>query len=116
MSGCGTAASSEARQSPSMPAALPLPAPSHSRDWGGISHTRRFGGFKPMTIGVEKELAGLGKQNGATIGRLIANGHLGRAEEGSDGRMHARIRIQPGELGWDPAVSALPPGRDVALE
>ena len=51
-----------------------------------------------MTIGVEKELAELGRQNGATIGRLLANGNLGRAEEGSDGRMHARIRIPPDEL------------------
>src|SRR5436305_7106059 len=101
---------------PSMPAALPLPVPKHSREWGGISHTRRFGGFKPMTIGVEKELAELGRQNGATIGRLLANGNLGRAEEGPDGRMHARIRIPPDELVWDPAVLILPHGGDLELE
>jgi hypothetical protein len=38
-----------------------------------------------MTAGVEQELEGLAKQNGATIGRLIANGNIGRAEEGPDG-------------------------------
>src|SRR5919108_6115516 len=75
-----------------------------------------LGGFKPMTTGVEKELAELGKQNGATIGRLLANGNLGRAEEGSDGRMHARIRIPPDELVWDPAVLVLPHGGDLELE
>src|SRR5207247_423021 len=92
----------------------PLPAPKHSREWGGISHTRRFGGFKPMTIGVEKELAGLGKQNGATIGRLHANGNLGRAEEGPDRRMHARRRIPPDGLARDaprPGAAAPAVGR-----
>ena len=38
---------------------------------------------------------GLDKQNKATIGRLLAHGGLGYAEEGSDGRMHAQIRIPP---------------------
>ena len=69
-----------------------------------------------MTIGVEKELAELGRQNGATIGRLLANGNLGRAEEGADGRMHARIRIPLDELVWDPAVLVLPHGGDLELE
>src|ERR1700750_3165338 len=69
-----------------------------------------------MTIGGEKELAELGRQKGATIGRFAANGNPGRAEEGPDGRMHARIRIPPDELVWDPAVLILPHGGDLELE
>jgi PQQ system protein len=69
-----------------------------------------------MTTGVEQELAGLAKQNGAALGRLLANGNIGRAEEGPDGRMRARIRIQPDELVWDPAVLVMPHGGDIELE
>ena len=69
-----------------------------------------------MTAGVEQELQGLAKQNGATIGRLLANGNIGRAEEGPDGRMRARIRIPPDELVWDPAVLVMPHGGDIELE
>ena len=69
-----------------------------------------------MTAGVEQELQGLAKQNGATIGRLLANGNIGRAEEGPDGRMRARIRIPPDQLVWDPAVLVMPHGGDIELE
>lgn len=69
-----------------------------------------------MTSGVEQELQGLRKQNGATIGRLLANGNVGRAEEAPDGRMRARIRIQPDQLVWDPAVLVMPHGGDIELE
>jgi len=69
-----------------------------------------------MTTGVEQELAGLAKQNGATIGRLLATGKVGRAEEGPDGRMRARIRIPPDELAWEPAVLVLPHGGEIELE
>ena len=43
--------------------------------------------------GVLDQLRDLGRQNGATIGRILANGNLGVAEEGSDGKMHATVRI-----------------------
>jgi PQQ system protein len=56
------------------------------------------------------------KQNGATIGRLLANGNLGRAEEKSDGRMHAQIRIPQDQLVFDPAVLVLPHGGELDLE
>ena len=69
-----------------------------------------------MTTGVERVLPELMKQNGATIGRLLANGNVGRAEERADGRMHARIRIPPDELVWDPAVLILPHGGELELE
>jgi len=69
-----------------------------------------------MTTGVEQELQGLAKQNGATIGRLLANGNIGRAEEDPDGRMRARIRIPPDQLVWDPAVLVMPHGGDIELE
>jgi PQQ system protein len=69
-----------------------------------------------MVTGVEQQLQELGKQNGATIGRLLATGNVGKAEEGSDGRMHATVRIQPDELAWDPAVLVLPHGGELELE
>jgi PQQ system protein len=59
---------------------------------------------------------GLDQQNKATIGRLLTTGNLGRAEEGSDGRMHATVRIQPDELAWDPAVLVMPHGGTLELE
>jgi PQQ system protein len=65
---------------------------------------------------VEQELQGLAKQNGATIGRLLANGNIGRAEEDPDGRMRARIRIPLDQLVWDPAVLVMPHGGDIELE
>jgi PQQ system protein len=69
-----------------------------------------------MTTGLEQELADLRRQNGATIGRLLANGNFGRAEEEPDGRMHARIRIPPDELVWDPEVLIMPHGGELELE
>jgi len=69
-----------------------------------------------MTTGVEQAFPELMKQNGATIGRLLANGNLGRAEERADGRMHGRVRINPDELVWDPAVLVLPHGGELELE
>ncbi|MGH3501467.1 MAG: MSMEG_3727 family PQQ-associated protein [Nocardioidaceae bacterium] len=62
------------------------------------------------------QLPGLDRQNGAVLGRLLANGNLGQAEEGSHGRMRATIRIQPDELIWDPSVLVLPHGGDLDLE
>ncbi len=59
---------------------------------------------------------GLDTQNKATLGRVLATGTIGRAEEGSDGRMHARIRIPPDELVWEPSVLVLPHGGDLDLE
>ncbi len=69
-----------------------------------------------MVTGVEQQLQELGKQNGATIGRLLVTGNVGTAEEGSDGRMHATVRIQPDQLAWDPAVLVLPHGGELELE
>jgi PQQ system protein len=63
-----------------------------------------------------EEIPGLDKQNGATLGRLLARGGLGRAEEGPDGRMRARVRIPPDELIWDPSVLVMPHGGDLELE
>jgi PQQ system protein len=65
--------------------------------------------------GVLDQLAGLGKQNGTTLGRILANGKLGTAEEGSDGKMHATIRIPEDELVYEPTVLVLPHGGDLEL-
>jgi PQQ system protein len=59
---------------------------------------------------------GFDRQNGATLGRLLANGNVGQAEEGPDGSMRATIRIRPDELIWDPSVLVLPHGGDLELE
>ena len=59
---------------------------------------------------------GLDGQNQATIGRLLATGNIGQAEEGDDGRMHARIRIVPDQLIWDPSILVLPHGGDLDIE
>ena len=59
---------------------------------------------------------GLDRQNKGTLGRVLATGRIGRAEEGPDGRMHARIRIPPDELVWDPSVLVMPHGGDLDLE
>ena len=44
------------------------------------------------------DVAELDKQNGSTLGRILGRGKLGRAEEGSDGKMHATVRIPEDEL------------------
>jgi PQQ system protein len=58
---------------------------------------------------------GLDKQNQATLGRLLTTGNIGYAEEG-DGGMHARIRIVPDQLIWDPSILVLPHGGDLDIE
>jgi PQQ system protein len=65
--------------------------------------------------GVVDQLAALGKQNGATLGRILANGNLGTAEDGPDGKMRATIRINEDELCYDPTVLVLPHGGVVEL-
>lgn len=69
-----------------------------------------------MVTRVEEILPQLGKQNGATLGRLLASGNVGHAEEGPDGRMRARVRIPLDELAWDPSVLILPHGGELELE
>jgi PQQ system protein len=69
-----------------------------------------------MTTGVEQIVPELIRQNGATIGRVLAIGNVGQAEERADGRMHARVRINPDELAWDPAVLIMPHGGELELE
>ena len=63
------------------------------------------------------ELPGLARQNGAMLGRLsMCGGRLGYAEERSDGRLHARVRILPDEMIWDPSILVMPRGGDLELE
>lgn len=60
---------------------------------------------------------GLDKQNSAVIGRLLTQGGgIAHAEEDSDGRMHARIRIPEDELIWDPSILVIPHGGDIEIE
>jgi PQQ system protein len=59
---------------------------------------------------------GLNTQNKAALGRVLGTGTIGEATEGSDGRMHATIRINPDELTWDPSILVMPHGGDIELE
>lgn len=59
---------------------------------------------------------GLDAQNKAAIGRLLATGEIGQATERDDGRMQARIRINPDQLTWDPSILVMPHGGDIELE
>ena len=59
---------------------------------------------------------GLAKQNGVTIGRILGRGNVGVAEEGSDGKMHATVRIPMDELVFDPGVLVMPHGGTLELE
>jgi PQQ system protein len=58
----------------------------------------------------------LDKQNGATLGRILGRGRVAEAEEGSDGKMRATIRILEDELVYDPGVLVLPHGGEIELE
>jgi len=59
---------------------------------------------------------GLDRQNGATIGRLLAHGSLEHAEDGPDGRMRAKLRIPLDEMVWEPTVIVMPRGGDLDIE
>ena len=62
------------------------------------------------------EQLGLNAQNKAALGRVLGTGRIEEAAEGSDGRMHATIRINPDELTWDPSILVMPHGGDIDLE
>ena len=59
---------------------------------------------------------GLDHQNKGAIGRLLASGKVGQADEGADGVMKATVRIPPDELTWEPAVLVMPHGGRLELE
>ena len=56
------------------------------------------------------------RQNGATLGRILGRGNIGFAQEGSDGKMRATIRIPEDELVFEPGILVLPHGGDLELE
>ena len=57
----------------------------------------------------------LGKQNGATLGRVLGRGNIGYAEDGPDGKMTATVRIPEDELVFDPGVLVLPHEGEVEI-
>ena len=59
---------------------------------------------------------GLAKQNGTTLGRVLGSGNIAHAEDGSDGRMRATIRINEDELVFDPQILILPHGGTVDID
>jgi PQQ system protein len=65
---------------------------------------------------VAKVAEPLDKQNGATLGRILGRGTVGHAEEGSDGKMRATIRIPEDELVYEPRILILPHAGEVELE
>jgi PQQ system protein len=56
------------------------------------------------------------RQNGATLGRILGRGNIGYAQESSDGKMRAVIRIPEDELVFEPGILVLPHGGDLELE
>jgi PQQ system protein len=65
---------------------------------------------------VVDEVPGLDQQNGATLGRILGRGKLGRAEDGADGTMRATVRIPEDELVFEPGVLVMPHGGTLELE
>ena len=61
-------------------------------------------------------LLDLDRQNGTTLGRILGRGRVGFAEEGSDGKMYATIRILEDEMVWDPTILILPHAGTLELE
>jgi len=59
--------------------------------------------------------AGLDAQNRTALGRAFGSGNIGYAEEGSDGKMTATVRIPEDALCWDPGTLILPHGGDFEL-
>jgi len=57
----------------------------------------------------------LDHQNGATLGRILGRGKVGQAEEGTDGKMTATIRIPEDELVFEPGVLVIPHGGELEL-
>ena len=45
-----------------------------------------------------------------------ADGRVGYAEEGTDGRLRARVRIPPDEFRWEPSTIVMPHSGDLELE
>ena len=62
------------------------------------------------------ELPELDRQNGAMLGRMLGRGSIGEAEEGSDGKMRATIRIPEDELVFEPGILVLPHAGEVEIE
>ena len=61
------------------------------------------------------DVADLDRQNGATLGRILGRGSVGQAEEGSDGKMRATVRIPEDELVFEPGIIVLPHGGELEL-
>lgn len=69
-----------------------------------------------MASVIEPEVRDLYSQNKAGLGRLMMHGNVGRAEEGSDGRLRATIRIPPDELAFEPPILVMPRAGDIELQ
>jgi PQQ system protein len=61
------------------------------------------------------DVEGLDRQNGATLGRILGRGTVGRAEEGPGGKMTATVRIPEDELVYEPGILVLPHGGELEL-
>jgi PQQ system protein len=57
----------------------------------------------------------LDRQNSLGLGKLLGTGTVGYAEEGSDGKMTATVRINEDELCYDPGTLVLPHGGDLEI-
>ena len=68
-------------------------------------------GFVSETIDVSR----LNTQNGIALGRVLGSGTVGHAEEGSDGKMTAEVRIPEDELVYEPGILIMPHGGTIEI-
>jgi len=61
------------------------------------------------------DVADLDRQNGTTLGRILGRGTVGQAEEGSDGKMRATVRIPEDELVFEPGIIVIPQWSELEL-
>jgi len=72
--------------------------------------------LNPRVVRLVDELPNVDEPNKEIVGRLFAHGGLSRAEQGSDGVMHDRIRVPEGQLMWYPSIIVMDHGGDLELE
>ncbi len=72
--------------------------------------------LNPRVVALVNALPALDRPNKAMLGRVFIHGGLAHAKKGPDGRLHAELRIPPGELIWKPSVIVMPHGGDLDLE
>jgi PQQ system protein len=85
-------------------------------EYAGLLRPNVLAQVDPEMAALLNELPNLDEPNEALIGRLFATGGASRVAVGDDGVMRDRIRIQPDELLWYPAIIIMPRGGTLELD